>query len=142
MMGRIVTLKGVVAGSESHKVFMFDSSVENMAWRVVDFDAINLNTLASRYNTDCFLHSESREDIVNDPANLLYAWDSNQVIAYSKNGTTGSINKLVDLNHVVVSNLILKNESADPVGFLIILEQMKITPQENIIYQTKERAQS
>ena len=139
-MGRILTLKGVVLAGDVDMIFMFDSFVTNKGWRILSYDGMNMNDTTPRYDTNAYLHSEAKESIA--VGTDIFEWDSNQVIGYSKNTQTGNINRLLDINHVVVSNLSITNHGADAFGYLIILEEMEITAVENILYLTKERAQS
>ena len=133
-MGRILTLRGVITEGEYDQIMMFDSSITKKGWKVLSFQVQNQNK--TKWDMIGVLHtSDRRYDFLD--------WDPNQVIAVSDISTIGVVNTLLDVNHVVVNNLYCSNgSSGQAMNYLVILEEIDVSSEENIIYQLKERAQS
>lgn len=133
-MGRILTLRGVISRGNYDQIMMFDSSVTKKGWKVLSFQVQNQDT--TKWDMMGVLHtSDRRYDFLD--------WDPNQVIAVADVSQMGVVNTLLDVNHVVVKNLYCSNaSSAYEMNYLVLLEEISVSSDENIIYQLKERAQS
>ncbi len=132
MMGRTLTLKGVVRGGERERILYFDSNIQLNGWKIKDVQVNNL--VASTVHG--LLHTT-------DTAYAIADWSDNRVVAYLSRGSTGVNETIFNLNHVVVSNLYLTNLSPSEIMcYLITLEEIQIDAKENIIYQLKEIAQN
>lgn len=133
-MGRILTLRGVISQGRNDRIMLFDSNVTNTGWKVLDFRVQNQDYNKSQ--TIAILSSDDKQYGFLD-------WDPNTVIACCDVTPYGNINLLLDYNHVVVSSLFLSNANpTDAMNYLVVLEEIPITPEENIIYQLKEIAQT
>tara|TARA_R100001163_G_C5004530_1_gene152526 strand:- start:202 stop:621 length:420 start_codon:yes stop_codon:yes gene_type:complete len=135
-MGRTLTLRGVVPRTTRERVFFFDSNITNTGWKIKDVRI--QNQTIGRYEVDAVLHTTDRTITILD-------WDRNTVVACLKStvniGNTDQ--NLIDKDHVIVSNLYLSNlDDTYTINYLIILEEMSITPSENVMYQLKEVAQN
>jgi len=134
-MGRLLTLRGVVPEGRRERIFFFDSNIQNKGWKIKDIRC--MNTTVGRADVDTVIHTT---DI-----NIgLLDWDRNTVVACMKYLTGTATNQsLIDYGHVIVGNLYLSNlDSTYDVGYLILLEEVDITPSANIMYQLKEVAQN
>ena len=71
------------------------------------------------------------------------SFEDNQVIGWIGNTVSAGEPSVgvIDPNHVIVSSLYC-TALEGPCTYLITLEQIKIDPIKNVVYQLKERAQS
>ena len=133
-MGRILTLRGVLSRNQKERIMMFDSSVTNTGWKVLDFEMMNLTN--GQYLTLGILSTIDETFTFPD-------WDKNQVIGIVKHSATQEKNMLLDYNHVIVNSLYLHNvDSSNDAAYLVVLEEMSIDAKTNILYQLKESAQA
>ena len=134
-MGRRLTLRGVVATARKERIFFFDSNITMTGWKIVDFQVLP-NDISAGYTTAAVLHTT---DIT-----ITFAdWDANTTVGINITSKENNNQTILDYDHVVVSNLYLTNLTPNqPVSYMITLEEMKIDPQENIMYQLKEVAQN
>lgn len=134
-MGRRLTLRGVVAtGIRRERIFRFDSNVALKGWKILDF-RIHPNDTSQGYTVAAVLHTH-------DQAVSFPDWDRNTVVAVADVSKENNLNMLLDYDHVLVKDLMLTNLTTNqPVSYLVVIEEIKISPEENIIYQIKEIAQ-
>lgn len=134
-MGRRLTLRGVVStGIRRERIFRFDSNVSLRGWKILDF-RIAPNDISSGYTVSAVLHTHDQAVSTGD-------WDRNTVVAVADVSKENNFNMLLDYDHVLVKDLILTNLTTNqPVSYLVLIEEIKISPEENIIYQIKEIAQ-
>lgn len=133
-MGRILTLTGKVIAGNNDRIMFFDSIPVSKAWKVISFQGNS--TSVAGFNTHAILHSDGNYHPLGfDP-------EDNRSIGCVVTSKENNQANLVDKNHVIVSDLFITNALTGGVfNYLVILEEMNITPTENIIYRIKERAQ-
>jgi len=133
-MGRRLTLRGVVSQTRRERIFRFDSNVMLKGWKIIDF-RISQNDLAIGYTVSAVLHTHDENVTTSD-------WDRNTVVGLADISKENNFNSLLDYDHVLVRDLFLTNlTSNQPVNYLLLIEEIEITPSENIVYQIKEMAQ-
>ena len=134
-MGRLLTLRGVVPKDTRERIFFFDSNIMNTGWKIKEMHGMNMSQ--GRAEVDCVINSVDRNITLLD-------WDRNTTIACLKYMVnTGTNCSLVDRNHVIVANLYLTNlDNTYDAAYLIVLEEIKISAEQNIMYQLKEVAQN
>lgn len=134
-MGRILTLRGVLSSQEFDRIMMFDSSVNKTGWKILDFKMMNQTN--GQYLTLGILTTNP------DFNNAFPDWDPNQTIGIFKSSPENNYDLLLDYNHVIVNSLYLLNaDNANAACYMVVLEEIPVTADENIIYQLKEIAQS
>jgi hypothetical protein len=135
-MARMLTLRGVVStGIARERVFFFDSNVTSTGWKILGFQILP-NDISQGYTTAAVLHTGKQ--------NITFAdWDPNTTVGLNITSKENNNQTMIDFNHVVVGDLYLTNLTLNqPVSYLIVLEEIKITPSENIIYRIKEQSQN
>lgn len=134
-MGRTLTLRGVVPTNRKERIFFFDSNIQNRGWRIKDFQVLP-NDISQGYTTAAVLHTT---DIT-----IAFAdWDANTTIAINITSKENNNQTIVDKDHVIVGNLYFTNLTPNQaVSYLITLEELDISPSQNIMYQLKEVAQN
>ena len=136
-MGRKLSLRGQIPPNTRERVFFFDSNIQNKGWKIKE--AKMQNPSVGRVEVAAVLHTT---DITLSTAVL--EWDRNTVIGcFECLSAIGNCNDLLDLDHVVVGNLYLSNVDTNyALNYWIVLEELTISPSENIMYQLKEVAQN
>jgi hypothetical protein len=134
---RTMTLRGVVSAASVEQVMMFDSNAVDYGWKIVDFRIMSNNTgTLTDFTAGAAIGSTPEQFTFND-------WDESTMIGLVNISEGGNATMILDYDHIIVSGVWLSNLSpTKPVNYMIVLEEMKVTPQENIMYQLKERAQS
>lgn len=134
-MGRILTLRGVVPTNRKERIFFFDSNIQNRGWKIKDFQVLP-NDISAGYTTAAVLHTT---DIT-----IAFAdWDPNTTVGINITSKENNNQTMIDSDHVVVGNLYFTNLTPNqPVSYMITLEELDITPSQNIMYQLKEVAQN
>jgi hypothetical protein len=136
---RILTLRGVCSANSVEKIMSFDSAAVGYGWKVLDFRIMTNDATAvaaGKYQAGAAIGSSSEQFTFND-------WDESQMIGLVNVSDENNVNTLLDYNHVIVQNLYLSNLSPTAaVNYIVVLEPMNITPQENIMFMLKERAQT
>lgn len=133
---RKLTLRGVVTAARVEKIFSFESNAVNYGWKILDFRIMTNNTTG---NTDFTaagaLGTSSEQFTFND-------WDESQMVGMVNVSKENNVSQILDFDHVVVSNLFLSNYHSQSLCYIVVLEQLDISPKENIMYMLKERAQA
>lgn len=133
---RVLTLRGVVSAARVEKIFSFESNAVNYGWKILDFRIMTNNTTN---NTDFTaagaLGTSSEQFTFND-------WDESQIVDMMNVSKENNVTQILDFDHVVVSNLFLSNYHSQALCYIVVLEQIDISPKENIMYMLKERAQA
>lgn len=136
--GRILSLRGTSVGTtagglNSEKVFTYEGTDLSRAWKIKSIDVIDYNDP---------IGSEAEGIIVQTMERYQTRFDlgNNQVIGFV--GSYASEKSVLDPNHVIVENLWISNIDTMPANYLIILEELSITPTENIIHRIKNRGQN
>tara|TARA_Y100001938_G_C7926500_1_gene347144 strand:- start:193 stop:609 length:417 start_codon:yes stop_codon:yes gene_type:complete len=134
---RTMVLRGVVSAQSVEQIMMFDSNAVDYGWKIVDFRIGSNNSSGlSDFQAGAAIGSTPEQFTFED-------WDESTMIAVATISAAGNANLLLDYDHIIVSGLWLSNLSGDhAVNYMVVLEEMKVTPEENIMYQLKERAQS
>jgi len=134
-MGRRLTLRGVVSqGIRRERIFRFDSNVALKGWRILDF-RIAPNNIAVGYTVSGVLHTHDQLVDFGD-------WDRNTVVAVADISKENNFNMLLDYDHILVKDLLFTNLTTNQaISYLVLIEEIDITPSENILYQIKEIAQ-
>lgn len=135
-MGRRLTLRGVVStGITRERIFFFDSNITNTGWKIIGFQVLP-NDISAGYTTAAVLHTTE--------ANITFVdWDANTTVGINITSKENNNQTMLDYDHVVVSNLYLTNLTLNqPVSYMLVLEEIKISPEENILYQLKEVSQN
>ena len=133
-MGRILTLTGRVLGGDNDRIMFFDSIPVSKGWRILSLEGNSTNV--GGFMTHAILHSDANYNPTG------YDPEDNRTIGVVATSKENGQVTLVDYNHVIVSDLFIKNGLGSiPFNYLVTLEEMDITPTENIIYRIKERAQ-
>lgn len=133
-MGRILTLRGVVSTARKERIFMFDSNVTSTGWKILGFQVLP-NDLSTGYTTAAVLHTT-------DITITNVDWDANTTVGLNITSKENNNQTMIDLNHVIVENLYLTNLTPNQaISYMVVLEEIKITPEENIIYRIKEVSQ-
>ena len=134
---RTMVLRGVVSAATIEQIMMFDSNAVDYGWKIVDFRiATNNSSTLSDFQAGAAIGSTPEQFTFED-------WDESTMIGFATVSAAGNANMLLDYDHIIVSGLWLSNLSGDrPVNYMVVLEEIKVTPEENIMYQLKERAQS
>jgi len=133
-MGRRLTLRGIVPTNRRERIFRFDSNVALKGWKILDF-RIAPDDISVGYTVSAVLHTH-------DQATGRDEWSRNTVIANADVSKENNFNMLLDYDHVLVRDLLLTNITANQaVEYLVLIEEINITPVENILYQIKEIAQ-
>lgn len=137
-MKKILTLRGVCSAGRIERIMSFDSNAVGYGWKVLDFKIMtNQHTAhtADDYTAAAALGSTSEQFTFND-------WDESTMIGVVNVSKKNVVTELLDYNHVIVNSLYISNYWSDAVNYLVVLEAVDISPQENIIYRLKERAQN
>lgn len=133
-MGRILTLRGVVSTNRRERVFFFDSNVTSTGWKILGFQILP-NNISMGYTTAAVLHTT-------DITVTNVDWDANTTVGLNITSKENNNQTMIDLNHVIVGDLYLTNLTLNqPVSYMVVLEEIKITPEENVIYRIKEVSQ-
>ena len=133
---RKLTLRGVVSAARVEKIFSFESNAVNYGWKILDFRIMTNNTTGNTDFTAAGALGTSEEQFTfND-------WDESQMVGMVNVSKDNNKTQILDFDHVVVSNLFLSNYHSQPLCYIVVLEQLDISPKENIMYMLKERAQS
>ena len=136
-MRAIHTLRGIVGGSATK--IIFDNDLRNVGWKIKEFYLWPDNMDANNYvwgklwigNDGNLNTSTSQAD-----DNRAIAW------AQSSGATAESVaTTIVDPNHIVTGQLRIASGSGDAIAYLIVLEQMALTTDQEIMALIKERSQ-
>ena len=134
-MGRPLTLRGVIPRSERERVFFFDSNIQNRGWKIKEFQILP-NDIGAGYAVMGVLHTT-------DITLTFPDWDANTTIGINLKSQYAEYKPMLDIDHVLVGNLYLTNLTVNQaISYLIVLEELDITPTQNIMYQLKEVAQN
>lgn len=136
-MRAVHTLRGVVEAAE--KKIVFDNDLRNVGWKIKEFYYWPNNMDANPYVW-------GKLWIGNDDGGSLGFSDAqdNRAIAWAQgSGQTPEslVTTIVDPNHVVTGQLRVINGSGDSAAYLIILEQMTLSTDQEIMALIKERSQ-
>lgn len=136
-MRAIHTLRGTVGGSATE--IIFDNDLRNVGWKIKEFYLWPDNMDANNYvwgklwigNDNNLNTSTSQAD-----DNRAIAW------AQASGGTPEALTtSIVDPNHIVTGQLRIASGSGDAIAYLIVLEQMALTTDQEIMALIKERSQ-
>jgi hypothetical protein len=136
-MRAIHTLRGIVGGSTTK--IIFDNDLRNVGWKIKEFYLWPDNMDANNYvwgklwiGNDGNLNTSSSQA------------DDNRAIAWaqSSGSTPESVaTTIVDPNHIVTGQLRIASGSGDAIAYLIVLEQMTLSTDQEIMALIKERSQ-
>ena len=136
-MRAVHTLRGVVGGSTTKLIF--DNDLRNVGWKIKEFYLWPDNMDANNYVWGkLWLGNNSQLNTSTSQAsnNRCIAW------AQSSGSTPESVaTTIVDPNHIVTSELHIASGSGDGAAYLVILEQMALTTDQEIMALIKETAQ-
>ena len=130
-----MTLSGNVSAQDNDRIMFFDSLPVSKGWRILSFNGNGFYSVS--FATLGVLHTDG------DYNPTTFDPEDNRVIGVVQTNTDGNQNNLLKANHVTVSDLYIKNVLATgSFNYLIELEEINITAEENIIYMIKERSQN
>jgi len=136
-MRAVHTLRGVVNAAE--KKIVFDNDMRNVGWKIKEFYFWANNMDANPYVW-------GKLWIGNDDGGSLGFSDAqdNRAIAWAQGSGSApeSVNTtIVDPDHIITNQLRVINGAGDSAAYLIILEQMNLTDDQEIMALIKERSQ-
>ena len=130
-MGRKLTLRGVITSGDLVTLLDYEGVDLTVGWKVISGETL----LVSNPTTNCkgmILHTD-------DVAKSFVNFSDNQVIGWIGGPPVGDL-FIIDPNHVIVNTLYAS--ALDTCTYVIVIEQIKIDPIQNVVYQLKERAQA
>jgi len=135
-MGRKLTLRGTMIPTTGPTVlkqlFDFEGDDLTRAWKIISAQCMSIAE-PSKGSSGLVLHTDESSKVLP----LVHGFDDNQIIGYT--GGIGFNVEIIDPNHIIVNQLYGTGLAA--LTYIIVIEEMKIDPTENTIYQLKERAQ-
>jgi len=140
-MRKVRTLMGLCKASETLQVI--ENDLPNVAWKITKFQISPKN--ANEYGGLQFgarLCTDMRGLDPSDPAGSSpMNWDSQQIIALSLIGGTGTLLNMLDPENFVVQDLFVDNCYGFGLYYHIEMEMYSITSDEQIVYQLKQIGQ-
>jgi len=140
-MGRILTLKGRMDATaepnqQMRKILDYEGVDLTRGWKVIGGEALLMSSPTSGFK-GLVLHTD-------DIRKLSIDFSDNQVLGWIGNTLSAGSPDMgfLDPNHIIVSSLYLSTLESTAVTYMVVLEQVRITAIENVIYQLKERAQA
>jgi len=131
----IRTLRGYVLGNTLKEAFIYQANDLSRGWKVMSVQVCDTTAPVSGTTDGIVLHTDNRAHT------SFNFWDSRVIgIAARTSGADNGL-EMIDPNHIVTTGLYLSNLDSNPATYLIILQEVKVSSTENIIYQLKERAQ-
>ncbi len=130
------TLRGVIESGIS-KVEVFQNDLRGVGWRVVAFNCVPNNLDANPYVW-------AKLWIGNDDSGSTSFSDmrDNRCIGWTASGGTAASQwNILDPEHIITNTLRLIKINIESVGYLIELEQMTLTDDEEVMALIKERSQ-
>jgi hypothetical protein len=136
-MKSIHTLRGVVQAAE--KKIVFDNDLRNVGWKIKEF-------YYWPNNMDSNPYVWGKLWIGNDDGGSLGFSDAqdNRAIAWAQSsGTTPEAlsTSIVDPDHIITGQLRVINGAGDNAAYLIVLEKMDLSTDQEIMALIKERSQ-
>ena len=130
----IRALRGEVVGGTKELAFQYQANDLSRGWRVISLVVCDSVAPVSAQADGIVLHTQ-------DVRQTTFDFDDNRVIGFAGRTVSGKAIEIMDPNHIIVSNLWMSNLDSLPTTYLLLLEELKVTDAENVIYQLKERAQ-
>jgi hypothetical protein len=136
-MRAVHTLRGIVPGSTKQRIF--DNDLRNVGWKIKEF-------YLWPNNMDVNPYVWAKLWIGNDTGGSLGFSDAgdNRAIAWaSASGSTAEALRwsVIDPDHIITNTLSVHSGSPESVAYLIVLEQMTLSDDEEIMALIKERSQ-
>lgn len=132
----IRTMRGQIGGLETKQIVVDDGNI-NRAYKVKEFRVFPTSVAGSR-------DVEATLALDYDAGASWNASDNRQIgwAAMTTTNTTRIMEfSIIDPDHVVVRDLYVKTNTADPGNYLIVLEAISISDDEAVLQILKERSQ-
>jgi hypothetical protein len=130
-MGRKLTLRGVIGSGSIATLLDYEGVDLTVGWKVISGNCLNPGS-PNTSSKGLILHTD-------DVVKTSLSFGDNQIIGWV-GGPPNAVNQVIDPNHVIVNTLYASGLAA--VTYVIVIEQIKIDPIQNVVYQLKERAQA
>lgn len=135
---RVYTLKGTMDASEVVLPLIVDDGVFTSGFIVESFRIWNQGATVGGINTNAVL--STTEDVIADMnvQGNVFAWAS------TINGTDNNFTEwhILDPNHTFTQDLYLHNVGATGFNYLIIMRQIRLTPDEGVLQLVKNQSQA
>jgi len=136
-------LKGVLppnaAGGGANdpiNLFTYQGKDLTRAWRVSHMEVTNYASPSISTSTGVVLHTH-------EVYQARFQITDNQVIALGwYDGDGAGMQTMMKPDHTIITELWASNTDSQDANYIIYLEEVGVSPSENILYQMKERAQS
>ena len=136
-------LKGIIdpnaagGGSDTPvNLFTYQGKDLTRAWRVSHMEVTNYSAPSVSTSTGIILHTH---EVYQPRFNIT----DNQVISIGfYDGDGAGMQTMMKPDHTIITQLFGSNTDTQAANYIIYLEEVGVTPSENILYQMKERAQS
>jgi len=140
-MGRTLTLRGMVAGtidagiSTAQQIFSYEGTDLTKGWRIVQMSCCDFLAPLIGAADGIILQTtelyQQRFDLGNSA-----------ILGIVVSNASAKSQDILDPNHVIVDSLWVSNLDEYGTSYLIIMEEVKLTPTENIIHRLKSRGQN
>jgi len=130
-MGRKLTLRGVINSGDLVTLLDYEGVDLTVGWKVIEGQVLLITNPTSNCK-GIILHTD-------DSLKQAPQFSDNQIIGWIGGPPVGDL-FVVDPNHVIVNTLYAS--ALETCTYIINIEQVKIDPIQNVVYQLKERAQA
>jgi len=130
-MGRKLTLRGNIVANTIVSLLDYEGVDLTRGWKVISGNALDQGNPSGTVR-GIILHTD-------DQIKTTMDFNDNQVVGWI-GGPPTAVDFVMDPNHVIVNSLYATG-MAD-CTYLVVLEEVRVEPIQNVIYQLKERAQS